>query len=73
MGRFWFDDKSGQRVLEIELGKFPGRLTFVLIEGLTPREKDLENVLSEILVKEKPELTTYEKIANWFKEKIPLE
>lgn len=73
MGRFWFDDKLGQRVLEIELGKFPGRLTFVLIEGLTPREKDLENVLSEVLIKEKPELTTYEKIANWFKEKIPLE
>ncbi len=73
MGRFWFDDKAGQRVLEIELYKFPGRLTFVLIEGQTPREKDLEGALSEILIKEKPQLTTYEKIAAWLKDKIPLE
>lgn len=73
MGRFWFDDKLNQRVLEIELHKFPGRLTLVLIEGQTPREKDLENVLLEVLIKEKPELTTYEKIAAWLKDKIPLE
>jgi hypothetical protein len=73
MGRFWFDNKSNQRVLEIELYKFPGRLTFVLIDGQTPREQDLEAVLSEILLKEKPELTTYEKVANWLKDKIPLE
>ena len=73
MGRFWFDDKASQRVLEVELYKFPGRLTFVLIEGQTPREKDLENVLSEVLIREKPELTTYEKAADWLKEKVPLE
>lgn len=73
MGRFWFDTKSSQRVLEVELNRFPGRLTFVLIEGQTPREKDLEAVLSEVLIKEKPELTTYEKVADWLKEKIPLE
>ncbi len=73
MGRFWFDHKAGQRVLEIELYKFPGRLTFVLIDGQTPREQDLANVLSEVLIKEKPALTTYEKIAAWLKDKIPLE
>lgn len=73
MGRFWFDTKSDQRVLEIELYRFPNRLTFVLIEGQTPREKDLEMVLSEVLMKEKPELTTYEKVAAWLKDKIPLE
>lgn len=73
MGRFWFDKKSDQRVLEIELYGFPGRLTFVLIEGQTPREEDLEKVLSEVLIKEKPPLSNYEKVANWLKEKIPLE
>lgn len=73
MGRFWFDTKNGQRVLEIELYKFPGRLTFVLINGQTPEEKDLEMVLSEVLIKDKPELTAYEKAASWLKEKIPLE
>lgn len=73
MGRFWFDKKSGQRVLEIELHGFPGRITFVLIDGQTPREEDLEEVLSEVLIKEKPALSTYEKIANWLKDKIPLE
>ncbi len=73
MGRFWFDDKSGQRVLEIELYKFPGRLTFVLVDGQTPREKDLAEVLSEVLLQEKPEPTTYEKVADWLKDKVPLE
>ncbi len=73
MGRFWFDTKSDQRVLEIELYRFPGRLTFVLIDGQTPREKDLETVLSEVLIQEKPEPTTYEKVAAWLKDKIPLE
>lgn len=73
MGRFWFDDRAGVRVLEIELYKFPGRLTFVLVNGQTPREEDLELALSEILIKEKPELTTYEKIAAWLKDKVPLE
>lgn len=73
MGRFWFDEKSGQKVLEIELYGFPGRLTFVLIDGQTPRAEDLERVLSEVLIKEKPTLTAYEKAANWLKEKIPLE
>lgn len=73
MGRFWFDEKSGQKVLEIELYGFPGRLTFVLIDGQTPRTEDLERVLSEVLIKEKPILTAYEKAAKWLKEKIPLE
>ncbi len=73
MGRFWFDEKSGQKVLEIELYGFPGRLTFVLIDGQTPRAEDLERVLSEVLIKEKPTLTAYEKTAKWLKEKIPLE
>lgn len=73
MGRFWFDEKAGQKVLEIELYGFPGRLTFVLIDGQTPQAADLERVLSEVLIKEKPALSTYEKMANWLKEKIPLE
>lgn len=73
MGRFWFDEKAGQRVLEIELYRFPGRLTFVLIDGQTPRKDDLEQVLSEVLIKEKPELSSYEKVAEWLKDKVPLE
>ncbi len=73
MGRFWFDNKLGQRVLEIELAQFPGRLTFVLIEGQTPKEEDLAAVLSEVLLQEKPPLTTYEKAAAWLRDKFPLE
>ncbi len=73
MGRFWFDKKADQQVLEIELYRFPWRLTMVLLDGRTPRKVDLERVLSEVLIKEKPELTSYEKVAEWFKEKIPLE
>jgi hypothetical protein len=73
MGRFWFDQKLDQQVLEIELYGFPGKLTFVLIDGQTPRAEDLERVLSEVLIKEKPTLSAYEKMAKWLKDKIPLE
>jgi hypothetical protein len=73
MGRFWFSDQAGQRIMNIELYRFPGRLTFVLIEGQTPREEDLKQVLSEVLLHETPKPTTYEKVAAWLQDKIPLE
>lgn len=73
MGRFWFAEQSGQRVMHIELYRFPSRLTFVLIDGQTPREEDLKQVLSEVLLHETPKPTTYEKVAAWLQEKIPLE
>jgi len=72
MGRFWFAEQSGQRMMNIELFNFPGRLSFVLIDGQTPRETDLKQVLSEVLLYEMPKPTTYEKVAAWLQDKIPL-
>ena len=73
MGRFWFDKKNDQNVLQIELARFPNRLTLVLIADSTPRKEDLELILSEVLLKEKPKMTSFEKAASWLQEKIPLE
>jgi len=73
MGRFWFEKKQGFDTLQIELGRFPNRLSLVLIDGVTPSKEDLESVLSEVLLKEKPKPTTFEKAAKWLSEKIPLD
>lgn len=73
MGRFWFDKKEGFDILQIELGRFPGRLSLVLLDGVTPTKQSLEEVLSEVLLKEKPTPTTFEKISSWFADNIPLE
>jgi len=73
MGRFWFEKKQGVETLQIELGRFPNRLSLVLLKDLTPAKKDLELVLSEVLLKEKPKPTTFEKISKWLSDKIPLD
>jgi hypothetical protein len=70
MGRFWMEEKYGQPLAHIEIGRFPGRLTLVLGE-LTPQE--LRAILSEVLLEEKPKPTLYDKMAQWLQEKIPLE
>ncbi|HEX7018000.1 MAG TPA: hypothetical protein VF209_03780 [Patescibacteria group bacterium] len=70
MGRFWFDDKYGQRLLQVEIGRFPGRLTLV-VAGQS--EDDLKQLLSEVLLNEKPKDTFYDKAAKWLQEKIPLD
>ncbi|OGJ37327.1 MAG: hypothetical protein A2383_01490 [Candidatus Pacebacteria bacterium RIFOXYB1_FULL_39_46] len=70
MGRFWFDKKFDQLLLNIETLRFPGRITMVL-----PKEhqEEVREILAEVLLEQKPELTTFEKISQWFQEKIPLE
>ncbi|HEX9817960.1 MAG TPA: hypothetical protein VGA89_03695 [Patescibacteria group bacterium] len=70
MGRFWFDKKYGQLLLNIETLRFPGRITLVLSKD---QREPLKEILSEVLLEQKPELTAFEKISQWFQEKIPLE
>ncbi|MFH2118497.1 MAG: hypothetical protein ABII10_02055 [Candidatus Paceibacterota bacterium] len=70
MGRFWFDKKFDQLLLNIETLRFPGRITMVLPEE---HQKEVREILAEVLLEQKPELTTFEKISQWFQEKIPLE
>lgn len=73
MLRFWFDEKSGQQVVNIDLLRFPNRLTMVILADQTPTKEDFDLVFSEVILKEKPQLTTYEKVAQWLQDKIPLE
>jgi len=70
LGRFWFSEKYGQQILHIETSRFPGRLT-ILLGDLS--KKNMQILLSEVLVHKKPELTLYEKGAAWLQEKIPLD
>lgn len=70
LGRFWFEDKLGIRVLNVETLRFPGRLALVLGET---QEQDLKEILTEVLINEKPKPTMTDKAANWLTEKIPLE
>ena len=73
MGRFWFEQKQGLDVLMIELNRFPNRLSLVLVDGLTPRKEDLAEVLSEVLLREKPKPSAFEKVSHFLSEKIPLD
>ena len=70
MGRYWFDEKYDQVLLKIEVAQFPGRITMVI----DAKDKNvLREILSEVLLEEKPELTTFEKAAEWLQKKLPLE
>lgn len=70
LGRFWFDEKYGSKLIHIEVIRFPNRLTLLLGEL---KEEDLELILQEVLIKQKPEDTFFDKTANWIQEKIPLD
>ena len=70
LGRFWFDEKYQQPLLHVEVARFPGRLTMML-NNVT--RDQLSDVLSEVLLKEKPKDTFIDKTAKWLQEKIPLD
>ncbi|MBT4124366.1 MAG: hypothetical protein HN981_00085 [Candidatus Pacebacteria bacterium] len=70
LGRFWFDKKYGSLTLHVETARFPGRLTLVLPKE---KKKEVSDILSEVLLQQKPPLSTFEKIAKWMQEKFPLE
>lgn len=70
MGRFWFDKKYGQPLLHIEIFRFPNRLSLLF----APDDHDeLKDLLSEVLLNQKPEPTIYEKAAAWLEKNIPLD
>lgn len=70
LGRFWFSEKYGQRILHVETNRFPWRLTILLGE-LT--EAEVTEILSEVLIKQKPEQTAFERASEWLQAKIPLD
>lgn len=70
LGFFWFGQRYGQKMVHVEVARFPWRLTMML--GNVP-EDDLKTLLSQVLVNRQPELTTFEKISQQLQKLIPLE
>ncbi|PIY79395.1 MAG: hypothetical protein COY81_02785 [Candidatus Pacebacteria bacterium CG_4_10_14_0_8_um_filter_43_12] len=70
MGRFWFTQKFDQPLLQIEIARFPNRLTILLGEI---SKDDMQLILAEVLLNQQPPPTTYEKAAQWFQEKLPID
>jgi len=69
-GRFWFENKYDDEILFIEVSRFPFRLS-LLVGKEDP--KLLEEILSEILIYEKPPLTETERLTAWLQKKVPLD
>gem|GEM_PF-710852 len=70
LGRFWFETKFGQKMVNIETARFPNRVSILL--GDQPEDL-IEEILSEVLLKERPPLTQFEKMGKWLEERIPLD
>lgn len=71
LGRFWFDKKHGQTLLIVEVARFPNRLTMVLADK--EQKPELIELLSEVLLYQRPDLTRVEKASKWLEKKFPLE
>lgn len=70
LGRFWYTTRLGHRLVHIELGRFPGRLTFLL--GDTP-EDGMTELLSVMLYNQQPEPTIVDKATEWLQKALPLD
>lgn len=72
LGRFWFEQKWKQDLLMVEyLGGFPNVLTAVLTKS---KDKDeVEEILKEYMLLQKPTPSPMDKAAEWLSKKIPLE
>lgn len=71
LGRFWFEEKFNQPQVVIETARFTGRISLVLTDEVT--KKEIKDILSEVLMFERPPLSQYEKIAKWLEKKLPLD
>jgi len=70
LGTFWFEKKYSDEILYIEVSRFPYRLAILL--GNQSKEEVTE-LLSEVLLNQKPPLSQIEKSAQWLQKKIPLD
>jgi len=70
LGRFWFEEKYGQKILCVENFTFP-RVLIMLVSQ--PDEKKLKDILSDYLSQETPPKTWMDKASQWLTTKISLE
>ena len=71
LNRFWFIQKWGQKMVQIEtLRRFPRRLTLLL--GRTNQEQ-IKKILSRYLPFEEPEKAWVDNASEWVSRRVPLE
>jgi len=71
LARWWWDEKWDHKLLMVETPMLlAGRLVMPI--GKT-NEKDIEKVMNEYLLMERPADTTLDKMSKWMAEKFPLE
>lgn len=70
MSRYWFTTKHDQRILHIEVERFPFHLTMLVGDA---SEEALKTVLSAVLIEQVPEKTPVERAASWLQDKIPID
>jgi len=70
LGRFWFEEKYGQKILYVENFTFPRVLMMIVARE---DEKRLKDILADYLPQETPEETWLEKASQWLTTKVSLE
>lgn len=71
LGRFWFTEKWGQKILHIEaLVRLPRQLMMILSEI---NKAQVEKILSQYLSSEEPEKTWIDNAGEWLSRRVPLE
>lgn len=71
--RFWFDEKWGHQILNVETNKsFPRQLMMVLPENKANLEK-IKAILNKNLKMDEPETTWLNGASQWLQKKVPLE
>ena len=72
ISQFWFSEKYGQRVVNLELqgGGLVGRLTILIGKG---EERMIKEILLKYLLEEEVKPGFLDKAADWVQKKVPLE
>ncbi len=71
LGRFWFTEKFGDKILNVEtLFGLSRRLLILLGEA---KREQVEKILSDYLLFEEPEKTWIDRSSEWVSQRVPLE
>lgn len=70
LGRFWFVDRDDERIMHVEVSRFPNRLSLILRDV---EEAELRELVGRVLLNEVPPLTYYERLALWMQQNLPLD
>lgn len=68
--RFWFSEKWGQRMVNVDLVRLPGRISFLLGQA---KESEVKETLEKYLPYEVARPSWLEKSSDWLSKKVPLE